>query len=880
MVKAYSRYTDSGSVGLIHTDAAGQTIAWSSNGKSLYSAVGTRLVELNAKTGSQVQSVSCSRSTLDEGLYSSALSLRQPARASTISATEEYLGMGCTDGSVRILALPLSAEEKQVASYQGHRGSVNAIAFSEPAGFIVTGGRDTEVVVWDLVGESGVCRLTGHKGEVTSVSFLPGNPDFVVSGSKDGVVKIWSVKLQICVQTITEPKSEVWSIAFFKNRLIVGSSDKVLYVYALRENLFIDSDGLTVASFFGQLDRPEPADGRIVALSVSSGSTLLAQTDRRVIEMWRIVADEDEKNKRMKRRLKRKDGAGAAADEEVGESARASDEFVIASSVENASVALRYVANAKVKAMAVNPTQPQIALGLADNEIELFKLATDAIKETRAIKREGHRSSVISLAVSSDSKRLISVSAEAILVWNAISLVFQRLIYSPSGEVVDAFFMPGDADRVILVTVDGHCCVVDVNSGSVVGTPVCLWAAVEEDEIPAPKKRKSKGADLNQVKCVSLFVSVDDDSCRLLIGDKERRATVVVVDADGGFTVVSSHELPDEPVCLVMSPKTNKYIAAGLLNSNIELIYSDSGKHYMSLYAHKLAVSAVAFSPDEQVVVSGSSDKSVKVWSVKFGNVLKSIRAHDSGVTKLCFVPHSHLVFSASRDGVLSLWDIDRFERVLSKVNHPGAEVLSVATSEDAGMVFTGGSDRAIRRITRGDDQMFIEDEMEKAMELEVEGEAQRDDLVGQEAATKSSIESVRMLDKIVQMIEVDESDLEADAVLAKKKELVKFLATEMPAGDLQQVVITLPTGHARRLLAVIAEVLETVMNEKRAFPLGFPVEQLVSAGLFLIQAQAKFLVGEPHSRAVLLKLKDLFHLAVRDQIKHVGTAAASLRFL
>jgi hypothetical protein len=229
---------------------------------------------------------------------------------------------------------------------------------------------------------------------------------------------------------------------------------------------------------------------------------------------------------------------------------------------------------------------------------------------------------------------------------------------------------------------------------------------------------------------------------------------------------------------------------------------------------------------------------------------------------------------------VLSLWDIDRFERVLSKVNHPGAEVLSVATSEDAGMVFTGGSDRAIRRITRGDDQMFIEDEMEKAMELEVEGEAQRDDLVGQEAATKSSIESVRMLDKIVQMIEVDESDLEADAVLAKKKELVKFLATEMPAGDLQQVVITLPTGHARRLLAVIAEVLETVMNEKRAFPLGFPVEQLVSAGLFLIQAQAKFLVGEPHSRAVLLKLKDLFHLAVRDQIKHVGTAAASLRFL
>ncbi len=463
--------------------------------------------------------------------------------------------------------------------------------------------------------------------------------------------------------------------------------------------------------------------------------------------------------------------------------------------------------------------------------------------------------------------------------------MFQRSIQSPSGEIVDAMFFPGDSDRVILFTRDGHCCVVDVNAGSVVGTPLRMWDYDDSASTPPSGGKKRKERLGNEIKCVFMYESENEIS--FLIGEKERRVSVMKLNKEEFmFEVTASHELPDEPVTVVISPKTGNYIAAGLLNGNVELIYADSGKHYMSLYSHKLAASAVSFSPDEQVLVSGSSDKSIKIWSVKFGNVLKTIRAHDSGITRLLFIPHTHLVFSAARDGVVSLWDIDRFERVMSKVSHPGAEVVALAASSDAGMIFTGGSDRAIQRITRGEDQMFIEEEAEKAMELEVEGEAQRDDLPGATAATKSSLESVRLLEKVIQMIEIDEEELNSpEAVMEKKKELVKFVCTQLPNGDLQQVAVTLPTGHARRLLSDIAQVMEGAItlnpkNGKKSFPLGFPVEQCVQTGLYIIQAQAKFLVAEPHARPVLLKLKNLFHFAVHHEIEHVGTAAASLRFI
>ena len=869
-------------MGSIHSDAVGNTVAWSVDGKTIFSAVGTSVVQLNAKTGVKTGSVSCSPVEKDEGLNASALSLKQPSRATTLALNSEYLGIGCTDGSVRILRLPAISEEDQVAVFRGHRGPVNALAFGE-AGLVATGGRDTEIVIWDLVGESGVCRLTGHKGEITSLSFVPGtNDDFLVSASKDGLIKVWSLKLQICVQTLTESKSEVWSLCFVPGtrQLVAGSSDKVLYVYKLGTDLVIKNDGLKVFEFHGQLDRPESGgEGKICSLGVCQ-NVLVAQTDRRVVELWRIVVDEAEKIKRMKRRAKRTDDNDIQTDTPI---IRASDEFVIASSPESPSVALRYIANGKIRAMSVSESG-SVVLGLNDNQLEVFRLGTGDqifVKESKMIKREGHRSGVVGVSVSSDNTRLVSVSSESIIVWNAISLAFQKLILSPSGEVVSACFVPGGlCDLIVLVTKDGHICGIDVNTGSLAGEAISLWDSPRSDEVEGAKRRKNNMED--EVRCV--YVSKN----QIFIGTKSRQVLVVslsLVDGVFQFELQSTvFQIPDEPVCLSLSPKTGTYLAIGLMNSNVELVYADTGKHYMSLYSHKLPVTAVAFTPDEQAVVSGSVDKNLKIWSIKFGNVLKSIRAHDAGISALSFIPHSHMCWSAGRDGVVSLWDVDRFERVLSKVNHPSSETTCIAISRDAGMVFTGGLDRGVKRLTRSEDQMFIEEEMEKAMELEVEGEAQRDDMkvVDFTTPTKSSIESVRLVEKVIDMIEIDEEEIaDSTIVLEKKKELVKFVCVDVPPSELQQVVVSLPTGHARRLLAVIAEILELVRNPRTgAYPKGFPVEACVSAGLFLIQAQAKYLIGEPHSRQVLLKVKELFHEAITRQLNDVGMASASIRLL
>jgi U3 small nucleolar RNA-associated protein 12 len=127
----------------------------------------------------------------------------------------------------------------------GHKKAVSSLQFSADGLRLASGSRDTEVILWDLVAEAGVCRLRGHRDEVTDVAFLEveeaaaageaaageGGKEgstaageasssqprgvrrsYLVSASKDTLIKVWSLDTFACVQTIAGMRSEVWSL--------------------------------------------------------------------------------------------------------------------------------------------------------------------------------------------------------------------------------------------------------------------------------------------------------------------------------------------------------------------------------------------------------------------------------------------------------------------------------------------------------------------------------------------------------------------------------------------------------------------------------------------------------------------------------------------
>ena len=70
------------------------------------------------------------------------------------------------------------------------------------------------------------------------------------------------------------------------------------------------------------------------------------------------------------------------------------------------------------------------------------------------------------------------------------------------------------------------------------------------------------------------------------------------------------------------------------------------------------AVTSVAFSPDGQAIVSGSRDRTVRLWDRQGNPIFEPFKGHENDVTSVAFSPDGQTIVSGSSDGTVRLWDI------------------------------------------------------------------------------------------------------------------------------------------------------------------------------------------------------------------------------
>jgi WD40 repeat protein len=73
---------------------------------------------------------------------------------------------------------------------------------------------------------------------------------------------------------------------------------------------------------------------------------------------------------------------------------------------------------------------------------------------------------------------------------------------------------------------------------------------------------------------------------------------------------------------------------------------------------HELAVLAVAVSSDSNYVVSGSRDKSAKLWDLQTGREVRTFLGHEASVTSVFFSYDGKLLFTGSNDKTIKIWDV------------------------------------------------------------------------------------------------------------------------------------------------------------------------------------------------------------------------------
>lgn len=211
-----------------HLRRAGDGVPFLKLGHRDPSSIGTGRA-LNSEESTCIQVFSAFSSSAMSGNDTSSTSLRVATgwmegsiRIFTINR-EDLVTKGAAHGRgvIHSLLQPSTTTEeeefvmREPLVFKGHYGSpVTCLSIDRATGSrFASGGSDGSVIVWDLIAETGLFRLRGHKRPISHLSFIPLSPSFdgLVSASLDGLVKIWDLDGQCCTQTITTHRAEVWS---------------------------------------------------------------------------------------------------------------------------------------------------------------------------------------------------------------------------------------------------------------------------------------------------------------------------------------------------------------------------------------------------------------------------------------------------------------------------------------------------------------------------------------------------------------------------------------------------------------------------------------------------------------------------------------------
>ncbi|GFE72225.1 WD40 repeat domain-containing protein [Chroococcus sp. FPU101] len=115
-----------------------------------------------------------------------------------IENNRQFIVSGGTDGKVRVWNR-YTGELKRTLNE--HLATVWSVSISPNGEIIASGSADQTIKLWTRGSIKSYCTLSGHLGEVTAIAISPDGKS-VISGSTDGCLKIWNILTGELQQTI------------------------------------------------------------------------------------------------------------------------------------------------------------------------------------------------------------------------------------------------------------------------------------------------------------------------------------------------------------------------------------------------------------------------------------------------------------------------------------------------------------------------------------------------------------------------------------------------------------------------------------------------------------------------------------------------------
>lgn len=540
-----------------------------------------------------------------------------------------------------------------------------------------------EVLLWNWKANRITATLRGEVG--WGLAFSP-TGQWLVTGNKDGSLQIWEVSSQHLIRTLRMPPGvNAVAVSHDGKLLAAGSNNGSVRLWAF-------ASGNLIA------DLPSHK-WPIVSISFSVNDEAVISFDIDEMKSWDIKNQRSYRSLRLN--LKANNVWQVSSDNQVA--AFASRAIV---SLDH-SVGLVDVATGRqikvleghklpVTALAFSPDSRVLATGSWDLSLKLWDW-----QNGRPLKSlEGNYAGITTVSISRDGKKLVTGGKERFLrLWNLQSGELEKSSFTHSNWVFSAALSP---DNKVVASVDSHVRLWEIDKkasgdelpNSYIEPPgpsqIVSFSRLSNHLAYGASDQRVRVWDVANKRVVREFAAPSEIKGLSFANDDN----LIAINREDSITLWNWYE---DRIIKTWNVRPGRTIAFSPDGSNLA-IGGDWNVEIWELASYKLVdtlkvsspVNALGFSAKHNVLAIGCKNGQIRIWDASAKRIIDRYFEHEHSITSISFLKGGEVLVSGSDDTTIKLWSVERMQ-LLATIEPLASEDWIVFTPDG----FFDGTERA-----------------------------------------------------------------------------------------------------------------------------------------------------------------------------------------